>query len=226
MRTTWSALAVAVGCLVARSASAQSFDIGIGYGHLSVAPCDLWSGLSGRGVVLQATVHPDRRFSPDFLVTYRRGTGSIDPRLFAYAASFTGGDSTRTEIGYAFVIRQRIEQSVTKHAFGFVTYGVLGWTIHEQISAITVVYRPQQISCTGCICLSCSSAPKSSTTPARSLHEHVGLGAVLAGAGFQTDVIAHTALRFEAQLAMLPLPPPVFGLRASVTAVIRVGRTR
>ena len=227
MRTTWSTLGFVLGCLIARPAVAQSFDIGLGYGHLSMAACDLWSGLSGHGVVVQANVHPNRRFSPEFLVTYRRATASIDPQHFAYAASFSGGDWTRTEIGYAFVIRQRLDPSSTSRTFGFVTYGVLGWHVYDRIGAISVVTLPANPCRTGnCVCLTCSTSPTVSTTPARSIHQSVGPGTVLAGAGVQTRLIAHTALRFESQLAMFPLPPPVFGLRASVTAVIQVGRAR
>src|SRR4029079_8881964 len=109
----------------------QFLDVGVGVGHLSMSPCDLWSGLSGQGVVLHATIHPERRFSPEFLVTYHTGTASVDPQRYAYAASFSGGDSTRTEIGYALVIRQRLEPSGTHRTFGFLKYGVLGWMVHE-----------------------------------------------------------------------------------------------
>src|SRR5262245_28123265 len=114
MRTRVSMLTLLLCCLVARDASAQSFDIGLGYGHLSVAPCDLWSGVGGKVVMLQTTVRPRSRFSPEFLVTYRRSASAPDPQRYAYAASFSGGESTRTEIGYAVVVRQRIGPFVTK----------------------------------------------------------------------------------------------------------------
>jgi hypothetical protein len=225
VRTRWSTLAVVFGCLIGRPASAQFLEVGAGVGTLSMSPCDLWSGLSGHGVVLQGTIHPERRFSPEFLVTYSRGTASVDPQRYAYAASFSGGDVTRTEIAYALVIRQRLEPSGTHRTFGFLKYGVLGWTVHERITAISVVIPPPN-PCRdgGCICLSCATTPTVSTTPARSLYETVGPATVLVGAGVQTNLVAHTALRFESELAMFPLPPPVFGLRASITAVVRIGR--
>ncbi|HKV99893.1 MAG TPA: hypothetical protein VJN96_08715 [Vicinamibacterales bacterium] len=205
MRTI--AMAATVLLLTGSSAAAQTAAVevggGVSFAGLRHSADDWGDGLESTGVQAQAELPLSPRFDFEGSMTYGR---RAMPRPSFPGAMVEGGEPNRSEGLFVLALNQRLLRTSSPGFHGFVSYGLAWISGTTSRSAVRVSYPNGYVF---------SDAAYS--------HSRTAGGFLVFGGGFERGVASRVAVRADVGVLTAFLVAPV-GVRASVTAMIRMGR--